>query len=104
MYTPFFLDCVFDICVVRRSTMAAAAEYRTSVLRNTGAYREGECGQARQLLSDAVGEFVESLVIPEVAFTCSNCSEGEADGGHFECVLMNGQFLAVLQERILPML
>jgi len=102
VYVRVFLDAVLEICVIARSTMAAAAEYLTSLLRNTGAFQE-EHGQARQLLSDACGEFSETLVIPDVAFTCGKCGEQEADGGRFECVLMDGQVLAVLQEHILPM-
>ena len=104
VYVRVFLDAVLGICVIGRSTMAAAAEYLTSLLRNTGAYKEGEHGQARQLLSDACGEFSETLVIPDTTFTCGDCGSKEADGGRFECVLMDGQILAVLQEHILPML
>jgi len=104
VYVRVFLDAVLGICVIARSTMAAASEYLTSLLRNTGAYEEGEHGQARQLLSDACGEFSETLVIPDAAFQCGNCGEKEANGGRFECVLMDGQILAVLQEHILPML
>ena len=104
VYVRVFLDAVLGICVIGRSTMAAAAEYLTSLLRNTGAYAEGEFGQARQLLSDACGDFSETLIIPDVAFKCTNCGEDEDSGGRFECVLMDGQVLAVLQEHILPMM
>jgi len=103
LYVRVFLDAVLGICVIGRSTMAAASEYLTSLLRNSGAYQEGEQGQARQLLSDACGEFSETLVIPDVAFHCGKCSEEEADDGRFDCVLMDGQVLAVLQEHIMPM-
>lgn len=64
-----FLDAVLGICVIGRSTMAPESEYLTSLLRNTGAYKEGEYGQARHLLSDACGQFSETLVIPDAAFT-----------------------------------
>jgi len=104
VYTRVFLDSVMGVCVIARSTMAAAAEYLTSVLRNTGAYRDGENGQARQQVSSAVGEFSETLVIPDVAFTCKDCGEDEAKGGRFNCVLGDGQILAVLQQYIMPML
>jgi len=104
VYVRVFLDAVLGICVIARSTMAAAAEYLSSLLRNTGAYKEGEHGQARQLLSDACGEFSETLVIPDSAFKCGDCGAKEAEGGRFDCVLMDGQILAVLQEHILPML
>jgi len=103
VYVRVFFVAVLGICVIGRSTMAAAAEYLTSLLRNTGAYAEGEFGQARQLLSDACGDFSETLVIPDAAFKCTNCGEAEEHGGRFECVLMDGQVLAVLQEHILPM-
>lgn len=78
--------------------------WRNSLLRNTGAYKEGEQSQARQLLSDACGEFSEMLVIPDATLTCGKCGAEEAEGGRFDCVLMEGQILAVLQEHILPML
>jgi len=104
VYTRVFLDSVMGVCVIARSTMAAAAEYLTSVLRNTGAYRDGENGQARQQVSSDVGEFSETLIIPDDAFTCKDCGEDEAQGGRFDCVLGDGQILAVLQQYIMPML
>ena len=69
VYVRVFLDAVLGICVIGRSTIAPESEYLTSLLRNTGAYKEGEYGQARQLLSDACGQFSETLVIPDAAFT-----------------------------------
>jgi len=104
VYTRVFLDSVKGVCVIARSTMAAAAEYLTSVLRNTGAYRDGENGQARQQVSSAVGEFSETLVIPVVAFTYKDCGEDEATGGRFNFVVGEGQIFAVLQQYIMPML
>jgi len=98
-----FVDAVLGICVIGRSTMAAAAEYLTRLLRNTGAYAVGEFGQARQLLSDACGDFSQTLVIPDAAFKCTNCEEDEEHGRRFECVLKDGLVLAVLEEHILPM-
>ena len=104
LYVRVFLDSVLGVCVIARSTMAAAAEYLASVLRNVGAYVDGEHGQNRQRISHAVGEFTETLIIPEVAFKCSDCGEDEAAGGRYKCVLGDGQILAVLQQYILPML
>lgn len=104
VYVRIFMDAVLEICVISRSTMAAAAEYLTSLLRNTGAYEDGEHGQVRQLLSDAVGEFSDTLVIPEKAFACASCGENEANGGEFKVVLADGQIASVLQEHVLPMM
>jgi len=104
LYVRVFLDSVLGVCVIARSTMAAAAEYLASVLRNVGAYVDGEHGQNRQRISHAVGEFTETLIIPEVAFKCMDCGEDEAAGGRYKCVLGDGQILAVLQQYILPML
>jgi len=84
--------------------MAAASEYLTRFLRNTGAYAVGEDGQARQQVSKAVGEFTETLVVPDVALQCGDCGEDEAEGGRFNCILGDGQILAVLQDYIKPML
>jgi len=103
LYVRVFLDSVLGVCVIARSTMAAAAEYLPSVLRNIGAYEDGEFGQNRQRISDAVGEFTETLIIPEVAFDCRDCGAEEATGGRFKCVLGDGQILAVLQQYIMPM-
>jgi len=75
VYTCVFLDSVMGVCVIARSTMAAAAEYLTCVLRNTGAYLDGENGQAWQQVSSAVGAYSETLVIPDVSFTCKDCGE-----------------------------
>jgi len=75
VYMCVFLDSVMGVCVIARSTMAAAAEYLTCVLRNTGAYRDGENGQAWQQVSSAVGAYSETLVIPDVSFTCKDCGE-----------------------------
>lgn len=104
LYVRIFMDAVLEICVISRSTMAAAAEYLTSLLRNTGAYEDGEHGQVRQLLSDAVGEFSDTLVIPEKAFACASCGADEANGGEFKVVLADGQIASVLQEHVLPMM
>jgi len=104
VYARVFLDAVLGVCVIARSTMAAASEYLTSALRNTGAYADGEDGQARQQVSKAVGEFTETLIVPDVAFQCGDCGVNEADGGRFNCILEDGQILAVLQDYIKPML
>jgi len=104
VYVRVFLDAVRGICVIAGSTVAAAFEYLTSFLRNVGAYEEGEHGQARQLLSDANGEFSETLVILDAAFRCGKCGEKESNGGRSYCVFMDVQILAVLQDHILPML
>jgi len=104
IYVRVFMDSVLGVCVIARATMAAAAEYLTSVLRNTGAYAEMEFGQARQLVSDACGEFSETLVVPDVVFTCDKCGADEERDGQFQCVLSDGQILAVLQDHIVKML
>ena len=57
VYARIFLDLVLELCVIARSTTAAACQCLTGLLRNTAAYGEGEPGQARQLLSEATGEF-----------------------------------------------
>ena len=103
LYVRVFLDSVLRVCVIARSTMAAATEYLASVLRNIGAYADGEFGQNRQRISDAVGELTKTLIIPEVAFDCRDCGAEEATGGRFKCVLGDGQILAVLQQYIMPM-
>ena len=84
--------------------MAAASAFLTSLLRNTAAYSEDEPGQARQLLSDACGEFSSTLVIPEAAFRCHHCGPEERMGGRFRCVICDGQVLSVLQEHVVEML
>jgi len=104
IYVRVFLDDVLGVFVIARSTMAAASEYLTGFLRNTGANADREDGQARQQVSKAVGEFTETLVVPYVAFQCGDCGEDEADGGRFNCILGDGQILAVLQDYIKPML
>jgi len=81
VYVRVLLDAVLGVCVIACSTMAAASEYLTSFLRNTGAYAVGEDGQARQQVSKAVGEFTETLVVPDVAFQCDDCGEDQAEGG-----------------------
>lgn len=77
VYVRVFMDAVLEICVIARSTMAAAAKYLTSLLRNTAAYDDGATGQVRQMMSSAVGAFSDTLVIPELAFKCSRCEEKE---------------------------
>jgi len=104
VYVRTFLDAVLELCVIARSTMAAASEFLTSLLRNTLAYSEMEPGQARQLLSDACGEFSSTLVIPETAFRCHSCGAEESVGGRFRCVICDGQVLSVLQEHVVEML
>lgn len=104
LYVRVFLDCVLGVCVIARSTIAAAAEYLASVLRNTGAYADGEYGQTRQKIADAVGEFTETLIIPETAFICRDCNADERMGGRYRCVLGDGQILSVLQQYVKPML
>lgn len=103
VYVRVFMDAVLEICVISRSTMAAAAEYLSSLLRNTAAYADGETGQVRQTLSDAVGDFSDTLVIPDVAFQCARCGEDEAGGGEFQAILADGQIASILQEHVLPM-
>jgi len=104
IYVRVFLAAVLGVRVIARSTMAAASEYLTSLLRNTGAYADGEDGQARQQVSKAVGEFTETLVVPDVAFQCGDCSEDSAEGWRFNCIFGDGLILAVLQDYIKPML
>jgi len=104
IYTRVFLDLVLELCVIARSTMASACQYLTSLLRNTAAYGDGEPGQARQLLSHAVGEFSDTLVVPTAAFKCHHCGYEEASGGPFRCIVCDGQMLSVLQAHIKEML
>jgi len=104
VYARIFLDLVLELCVIARSTMAAACQYLTGLLRNTAAYGEGEPGQARQLLSDATGEFSETLVVPAAAFTCHHCGREEAAGGPFKCIVCDGQMLSVLQAHVKDMI
>ncbi|OSX78591.1 hypothetical protein BU14_0105s0009 [Porphyra umbilicalis] len=84
--------------------MAAACQYLTGLLRNTAAYGEGEPGQARQLLSDATGEFSDTLVVPAAAFKCHHCGREEAAGGPFKCIVCDGQMLSVLQAHVKEMI
>lgn len=104
VYTRVFLDAVLETCVIGRTTMSAAAELLTSAMRNSDAYVEEEFGQARQRLSEACGDFSDTLIIPDLAFTCPRCGEDEANGGSFTCVLCDGQVLSVLADHIVPML
>jgi len=103
VYARIFLDLVLELCVIARSTMAAACQYLTGLLRNTAAYGEGEPGQARQLLSDATGEFSETLVVPAAAFKCHHCGREESAGGPFKCIVCDGQMLSVLQAHVKEM-
>ena len=100
VYARIFLDLVLELCVIARSTMAAACQYLTGLLRNTAAYGEGEPGQARQLLSDATGEFSDTLVVPATAFKCHHCGREESAGGPFKCIVCDGQMLSVLQPHV----
>lgn len=104
VYARVFIDAMLETCVIGRTTMSAAAELWSSTLRNTGAYTDGETGQARQQLSDACGAFSDTLVIPDLAFTCPRCGEEEQETGTLTCVLCDGQVLSVLQDLIVPML
>jgi len=104
VYTRVFLDLVLELCVIARSTMASASQYLTSLLRNTAAYGDGEPGQARQLLSHAVGEFSDTLVIPAAVFKCHHCGHEEASGGPYRCIVCDGQMLSVLQAHIKEMI
>jgi len=104
VYTRVFLDSIIELCVIARSTLAAASEFLNSFLRNTVAFAEVEPGQARQQLSDACGEFSDTLVVPKVAFVCHRCGEDEAVGGSFHCVVCDGQILSVLQAHVVAML
>jgi len=104
VYSRIFLDLVLELCVIARSTMAAACQYLTALLRNTAAYGEGEPGQARQLLSDAAGEFSDTLVVPAAAFKCHLCGQEEAAGGPFKCIVCDGQMLSVLQAHVKEMI
>ena len=104
VYMRVFLDSIIELCVIARSTLAAASEFLTSFLRNTVAFAEVEPGQARQQLSDACGEFSDTLVVPKAAFVCHRCGEDEAVGGSFHCVVCDGQILSVLQAHVVAML
>jgi len=103
-YTRVFLDLVLELCVIARSTLASSCQYLTSLLRNTAAYGEGEPGQARQLLSNATGEFSDTLVVPAAAFKCHHCSHEESAGGPFRCIVCDGQMLSVLQSNVKKMI
>jgi len=104
VYTCTFLDAILELCFIARSTMAAASDYLSSLLRNTAAYGECEPGQARQLLSNACGEFSNTLIIPDAAFRCLLCGAEERTGGRFCCVICDGQVLSVLQQHVVSML
>jgi len=78
IYTRMFLESVVEFSVIGRSIMAAATECLTSIMRNTGVCKGSEPGGARQLLSDASGEFSDTLVISAGAFLCTRCGEGNA--------------------------
>lgn len=103
VYTRVFLDAILEACVIGRTTMSAAAELWTSTLRNSAAYEEGEFGPARQGLSGACGEYSDTLIVPDLTFTCTRCGEDEAGGGSFSCVLCDGQVLSVLADHIVAM-
>jgi len=104
VYARTFLDAMLELCVIARSTMAAASEFLASLLRNTAAYAEKEPGLARQLLSIACGEFSHTLIIPDAAFRCYHCGAEEGMGGRFQCVICDGQVLSVLQQHVVEML
>eukprot|EP00168_Porphyra_purpurea_P021442 TRINITY_DN9542_c0_g1_i1.p1 TRINITY_DN9542_c0_g1~~TRINITY_DN9542_c0_g1_i1.p1 ORF type:complete len:271 (-),score=42.10 TRINITY_DN9542_c0_g1_i1:264-1076(-) len=104
VYARTFVDAVLELCVIACSMMAAASESLTSLLRNTAALSENEPRKARQLLSDACGEFSSTLVIPETTFRCHHCGVEERMGGRFRCVICDGQVLSVLQDHVVEML
>jgi len=68
VYTQVVLDSLIELCVIARSTLAAASEFSASFLHNTAAFAEGEPGQARLQMSDACEEFCDSLFVPKAAF------------------------------------
>jgi len=104
VYARVFLDSIIELCVIARSTLAAASEILASFLRNTAAFAKGEPGQARQQFSDACGEYSDTLVVPKAAFACHLCGEDEAVGGSFHCVVSEGQILSVLRAHVVAML
>jgi len=104
VYARFFLDAMLELCVIARSTMAAASEYLASFLGNTATYGKCEPVHARQLLSNACGEFSHTLIIPDAAFRCHYCGAEERTGGRFRCVISDGQVLSVLQQHVVSML
>jgi len=104
VYARIFLDPVLELCVIARSTMAAASQYLTGMLRNTAAYGEGEPGQARELLSKATGEFSDTLVVPAAAFKCHHCGREKSAGGPYKCIVCDGQMLSVLQAHVKAMI
>jgi len=73
MYTQVLLESLIELCVISRTTLAAASEFLASFLRHTAAFAEGEPDQARQQLSDACGEFFDNLVVPKAAFVFHRC-------------------------------
>jgi len=104
VYARSFLDAMLELCVIARSTMAAASEYLASFLRNTATYGKCEPVHARQLLSNACGEFSHTLIIPDAAFRCHYCGAEERTGGRFRCVICDGKVLSVLQQHVVSML
>jgi len=104
VYTRVFLDLVLEICVIARSTLASSCQNLTSLLRNTAAYGEGEPGKARQLLSNACGEFSDTLVVPAAAFKCHHCGHEDSIGRPFRCIVCDGQMLSVLQANVKQMI
>lgn len=88
VYSRVFLFATLELCVIGKYIMSAWCEFLTSLLRNTGAYADREVGRARQLLSNAVGDSPDTLMIPACAFECPRYGEDktvvvapEEDGG-----------------------
>lgn len=104
VYARVFLDAMLETCVIQRTTISAAAELSSSTLRNSGAYSDGETGQARQEISDGRGAFSDTLVIPDLAYTFPTCGEEKRKTCTLTCVLSDIQALSVLQSLIVPML
>lgn len=125
VYSRVFLDAVLEVCVIGKSTMAAGCELLTSFMRNTGACADCQIGRARQLLSAAVGEFSDTLVIPACSLECKRCGadeytvsddaveggdgggddrRGQRSRGAFEAVIADSQTLSVAQEKSAPVL
>ena len=104
VYARTFLVAVLELYVVARSTMAATSEFFTRLLRNTAAFSEEEPGQARQLLSDACGEFSSTLGITESSCRCRLCDAEERMRGRFRCVIFDYQMPSVLQDHVVEML
>ena len=104
VYVREFLDAALGIFVIARSTMAAPARYLSRLLNNNRADKEAEHSQARQLLSDTCGQVSETLFIPDSAFECGDPGANDAEGGRFDCMLMDRPMLTDPPEHILPML